>query len=217
MENDETISEASVEILNSKKSHLKYMKIIKDENSSSLFACKICGSKLTREYSLRLHVLSHFKIKRYQCEICERRYSSLQYLREHKCMHTGQFPFVCPEPDCELRFRRSSKLNSHCRLTNHGEKAKRHQLSQSKHQQTEFADLSGHAQASTGLVGQLVEKFNVESYIYSPLGIPLLIWLENCGRPAELSKFLSAQSEREKRRLNATDFVDPTLGFDFHI
>mmetsp|Transcript_26129 Transcript_26129/g.29927 ORF Transcript_26129/g.29927 Transcript_26129/m.29927 type:complete len:226 (-) Transcript_26129:436-1113(-) len=107
----------SKEKMSSTRSHLKYMKIISDDKYPILYQCTLCDSTLTREYSLRMHVLSHFNIRRYECDICQRRYSSLQYLREHKYSHKGEIPFFCSV--CGKKFRHSTKLSYHRRISGH--------------------------------------------------------------------------------------------------
>mmetsp|Transcript_37647 Transcript_37647/g.42666 ORF Transcript_37647/g.42666 Transcript_37647/m.42666 type:complete len:222 (+) Transcript_37647:299-964(+) len=111
----------SWETWKSRRSHSKYMTLTSSEKYPVLYKCTLCGTSLTREYSLRLHVMSHFKVKRYECDVCHKRYSSKQYLQEHKLVHSQTSLLGCPDQSCGRRFRRHARLVYHCRVTGHGQ------------------------------------------------------------------------------------------------
>mmetsp|Transcript_47962 Transcript_47962/g.55269 ORF Transcript_47962/g.55269 Transcript_47962/m.55269 type:complete len:290 (+) Transcript_47962:244-1113(+) len=108
------------ELTKSRRWHLKYMKLTKSEKYPVLYQCTICDHALTREYSLRLHLLSHFNLKRHQCDVCHKRYSSRQYLLGHMRMHRESGPLRCPDAKCTKTFSHSMKLARHCRVYSHG-------------------------------------------------------------------------------------------------
>mmetsp|Transcript_39299 Transcript_39299/g.44738 ORF Transcript_39299/g.44738 Transcript_39299/m.44738 type:complete len:243 (+) Transcript_39299:963-1691(+) len=178
---NESDERPSWEFLVSRRSHCKYMTRVSDENHPVLYKCNICSTSLTREYSLRLHILSHFKIKRYQCEICHKRYGSRQYLQEHKLIHT-QAPWIdCPDKSCCRRFRRVMRLVYHCRSSGHGNpdlilctysdsKEKAPKMNKSCNNTQIFKVV--YCPMPTDLSTQKVETFDLESFVDQPLRIP---------------------------------------------
>ena len=66
------------------------------------------------EKTLRRHIEAlHRKNKKYQCRYCTKQLSSIQNLREHQYIHTGERPYQCAEPGCHARFRQGSQLTAH--------------------------------------------------------------------------------------------------------
>ena len=47
----------------------------------------------------------------YKCEVCEKRFITLQALRNHSSVHTGEKPFKCEV--CEKSFTRSVDIERH--------------------------------------------------------------------------------------------------------
>mmetsp|Transcript_38446 Transcript_38446/g.43655 ORF Transcript_38446/g.43655 Transcript_38446/m.43655 type:complete len:197 (-) Transcript_38446:549-1139(-) len=167
--------------------HAKYMTITTDSKYPVLYKCNICSAKLTREYSLRLHLLSHFNVKRYQCDICSKRYSSRQYLLGHIEMHKDGAPLLCPEPTCKRTFRHSMKLACHRRKTGHGVTSSSSQQSiDSKSLESNSCPqvTIGHKQEiifevircpqAIDLMAQRIRDFDVQQFITSPLVVPYL-------------------------------------------
>mmetsp|Transcript_17434 Transcript_17434/g.19681 ORF Transcript_17434/g.19681 Transcript_17434/m.19681 type:complete len:177 (+) Transcript_17434:923-1453(+) len=99
-----------------------HMKIVPDEQFGALFKCQICQRCFTREHTLKMHLESHFNIKRHQCHVCLKRFMLKQYLRDHMFIHTDEKPYACLEPGCGRKFRHKGKLSAH--KATHAPKAK---------------------------------------------------------------------------------------------
>ena len=52
------------------------------------FTCKKCGGSYRNKQELNFHVLKHCDNKRYQCDICQRRFLMKAHLVNHKNFHT---------------------------------------------------------------------------------------------------------------------------------
>eukprot|EP00357_Protocruzia_adherens_P029447 CAMPEP_0115031158 /NCGR_PEP_ID=MMETSP0216-20121206/38349_1 /TAXON_ID=223996 /ORGANISM="Protocruzia adherens, Strain Boccale" /LENGTH=157 /DNA_ID=CAMNT_0002408719 /DNA_START=510 /DNA_END=983 /DNA_ORIENTATION=+ len=91
------------------------MDILPDKDYKKLYRCRICEKVMTREYSLKVHVLNHLNIKRFECEICHKKFNSKTYLSDHHNLHTGLTPYVCDIDNCGLKFRQRIKLCVHKR------------------------------------------------------------------------------------------------------
>mmetsp|Transcript_39940 Transcript_39940/g.45590 ORF Transcript_39940/g.45590 Transcript_39940/m.45590 type:complete len:184 (+) Transcript_39940:91-642(+) len=101
-----------------------FMDMVRDGNDERFYKCKMCGKLFTRNYSLKVHILSHLNIKRFECQICFKRFNSKQYLNDHLNIHSGDRPYVCPFEGCGLTFKQRAKLSVH-RKTVHNDVAKR--------------------------------------------------------------------------------------------
>lgn len=87
-----------------------------EKTSVNLYCCMApdCDKTYHSKFNLKRHVeISHFGIKRFQCDVCSGYYSSFQNLKEHKNLHTGLKPFHCST--CGERFRQASQLSLHKR------------------------------------------------------------------------------------------------------
>ena len=69
---------------------------------------------LATTFSLRRHVdLKHRKQKNHVWKYWGKRFSLLQYLKEHVLIHTQETPFVCNINGCQAAFRQRAKLCAH--------------------------------------------------------------------------------------------------------
>lgn len=72
------------------------------------------GKVLATTFSLRRHIdLKHRKQKNHIWKYCGKRFSLLQYLKEHILIHTQETPFVCNINGCTQAFRQRAKLCAH--------------------------------------------------------------------------------------------------------
>ena len=72
------------------------------------------GKILATTFSLRRHVdLKHRKQKNHICKYWGKRFSLLQYLKEHILIHTQETPFACGIDGCKESFRQRAKLWAH--------------------------------------------------------------------------------------------------------
>lgn len=86
-------------------------------NDGPLVACDSCSQVFKNKVALRRHLnLQHTGVVRFKCSDCGRILSSRQNLSEHKNIHTGQKPYACEYPGCQMRFRQGSQLSVHKRI-----------------------------------------------------------------------------------------------------
>jgi uncharacterized Zn-finger protein len=61
-----------------------------------------CSKQLCSKYNLRRHVENHHKrIRRFECEICFKKFSSAQNLKEHSFLHITRVEEPLEQP-CEV-------------------------------------------------------------------------------------------------------------------
>ena len=84
--------------------------------NENVYTCYVPGCNKTYYFkdSLKRHVDAfHLNIKKFECEVCGKRFSQKVYLTEHSNLHTGELPYACDFPGCTLRFRQKSRLPIH--------------------------------------------------------------------------------------------------------
>ncbi|KAH8280271.1 hypothetical protein KR018_001314 [Drosophila ironensis] len=88
----------------------------KSKTPRSLHPCGECEKKFTRNFQLKLHMISVHGMgeMRYQCEDCRKSFASRHSLRYHaKSVHSTERPFGCQH--CDKRFVMRTQLMSHLR------------------------------------------------------------------------------------------------------
>uniref|UniRef100_A0A3B5AXV7 C2H2-type domain-containing protein n=1 Tax=Stegastes partitus TaxID=144197 RepID=A0A3B5AXV7_9TELE len=103
------------------------------------YKCDICGKAFGQAYFLRVHELTHWSVKRYnctrceksfthyklhmrihskdkpyQCKVCNKGFRFSSYLQQHLIIHTGKKPYKCP--DCGKDFAFLQNMRTHQKL-----------------------------------------------------------------------------------------------------
>ena len=86
----------------SSESALKRHKVIcgkrqaKVQESKPYNICDVCGASFSNKYLLKRHMKNvHCTEKKFQCELCERKFASHVYLNAHKRYHSGERKHIC--------------------------------------------------------------------------------------------------------------------------
>ena len=87
-----------------------------------LHQCEHFGKELSRQSTLKAHMLTHTGEKPHQCEHCGNAFARQSDLKKHMLTHTGEKPHQCEH--CGKAFARQSTLKTHM-LTHTGEKPHR--------------------------------------------------------------------------------------------
>ncbi|XP_020290933.1 zinc finger protein 239-like [Pseudomyrmex gracilis] len=91
----------------------RYLKVHKTLHESP-YICNICGSKLTSEYFLKIHIRRHNKEFTEFCEICNKGFYLRATLKNHMSVHTAEKPHVCEI--CNKAFGNRVYLRSHMQI-----------------------------------------------------------------------------------------------------
>lgn len=86
------------------------------ELALTMYCCMFskCGKCYNTKFNLKRHIeITHLKIKKYQCQECDKLFVSNQNLSEHMHTHSGARPFLCKI--CPKNFRQASQLSLHRR------------------------------------------------------------------------------------------------------
>ncbi|XP_030753080.1 zinc finger protein 84-like isoform X2 [Sitophilus oryzae] len=71
-----------------------------DKSNSVIPVCKSCGTTFTSKTKLCSHYKEHEhcrpkNFKLYQCEVCQKEFSTARRRNEHMNIHTGEVPYIC--------------------------------------------------------------------------------------------------------------------------
>ena len=73
-----------------------------------------CKHQFYHKGSVQRHINSyHKKMKNHVCNLCGKGFSQAVYLKEHRNIHTNEFPNPCPFPGCSARFKQKSRIPTH--------------------------------------------------------------------------------------------------------
>ncbi|XP_060606719.1 uncharacterized protein LOC132759009 [Ruditapes philippinarum] len=76
--------------------------------------CPLCPDKFLTVEALQYHIKNvNHVAKRYECDLCKRKFSQLRDMERHRRIHTGERPFTCDV--CNKSFSRKDNLKSHAR------------------------------------------------------------------------------------------------------
>ncbi|XP_018571063.1 RE1-silencing transcription factor-like [Anoplophora glabripennis] len=80
---------------------------------NSPLSCPVCGKDRKNETSLSVHMVKHKSGKHFCCDLCKFKSIQLKKIIQHRRMHTGEKPHLCPH--CSYRSSRRDNLRSHVR------------------------------------------------------------------------------------------------------
>lgn len=75
------------------------------------FQCTICENRFTEKGSLRKHLLIHSGEKKFQCKTCDKQFTEKGSLTWHLSVHSDEKKFQCTT--CERRFKQRGTLRNH--------------------------------------------------------------------------------------------------------
>ncbi|XP_018494123.1 RE1-silencing transcription factor [Galendromus occidentalis] len=76
-------------------------------------SCKVCGKDRSSEDDMNKHMRKHRQGENFGCDICDFTSIQLKKVIQHRRMHTGEKPHLCPH--CSYRSARRDNLRSHVR------------------------------------------------------------------------------------------------------
>ena len=92
---------------------MSYFKSDNDKKKS--FNCYVCGKGFTTLQSLRVHRIIHTGEKPFKCDICGKTFNNLSNRHRHLTnSHTDKKPFQCDV--CKKCFKRSDNFKVHQRI-----------------------------------------------------------------------------------------------------
>lgn len=78
------------------------------------YKCEYCGESFAQWIGWKTHItIKHTRIKSYVCKLCGESFLYSNQLTDHRRQHTGELPFECNWPGCEMKFIHKSKLDYH--------------------------------------------------------------------------------------------------------
>jgi hypothetical protein len=83
--------------------------------SQKIIKCpvKTCPKEFKSSFMVQRHMLTHTKLRQYQCHLCPKTFAYNQYYQEHLNHHNNRKPFKCRIDACRERFEKSAQLYHH--------------------------------------------------------------------------------------------------------
>ncbi|XP_066599275.1 zinc finger protein 707-like [Prorops nasuta] len=77
--------------------------------------CTSCGKRFKRKADLDTHEYTHSHLKRFSCEICNKRFCSQGNVSRHKSIHRGNvYNCLCSSSFNQLRYLKAHQKRCHC-------------------------------------------------------------------------------------------------------
>ena len=97
---------------------------IKDEEEGKQpgrIVCKKCGKRFSEMRLFNRHIFSHYSVKPFTCDVCNRGFSRADSLRNHRTIHAGPDAVMSPDKlflcdTCGRQFKRVEALRNHVKL-----------------------------------------------------------------------------------------------------
>ena len=109
------------------------------------YTCDMCHKAFTTINTLKTHKRIHTGERPYKCDACHKRFTYIGELNKHKRIHTGEKPYKCDT--CHKRFSQISNLNTHKRIHT-GEKPYKCDTCHKRF--TQISNLNTHKRIHTG-------------------------------------------------------------------
>ena len=92
-----------------------------EDRSDRPFKCSICKEKFSNQLILEKHAVLHDSTRNFECDMCNYRYLTISYLRQHKeNVHNSAISdekYECPE--CDLILSSSIGMRRHMKRSGH--------------------------------------------------------------------------------------------------
>ena len=76
-----------------KKTHA--MRLNRTHSGKKSFECDVCEKTFTSSSHLQRHIRTHSGEKPFKCDVCDKKFSTASNLQTHHRIHTGEKPFKC--------------------------------------------------------------------------------------------------------------------------
>ena len=85
------------------------MHILKSHGEGTWFTCDICQKKFVSKSYFKQHLLRHDDVKPYVCSDCSKRFCTAHELKVHQTVHTDVKPFSCGLCDKYFKYKKHVK------------------------------------------------------------------------------------------------------------
>ena len=89
------------------------------DDNSKVFRCRWsangsrCSYFSRQKSNMQVHIMSHLKVKPFECKHCKCGFTTKQNLHDHEIRHEGMRKYKCPIENCSWSFFRKRELIKH--------------------------------------------------------------------------------------------------------